>query len=126
MRFLVFFVILTVVVGCKSSKLPSELGGIGKEWKTFGNFITIYKPNSGLFIQYVHLAENGSLVEIGDEIQSGQSIALSGDTGQRDIEHLHFNCLIPVNTNDGLKSIPIEFIEGYKSEELKKDDLVIK
>lgn len=103
-----------------------KYGGKGDEWKNFGNYITIYDPNSGLFTQYVHLVENGSLVKIGDEIESGQPIALSGKTGQTDIEHLHFNCLIPANNNDGLKSIPFEFIEGYNSEELKKNDIIIK
>jgi len=39
---------------------------------------------------------------------------------------LHFNCLVPVNSNDGLKSIPFEFIEGYKSKNLKKNDIVRK
>lgn len=103
-----------------------KYGGQGKEWGPFANFITIYDPGSGLFTQYVHLVENGSLVKIGDTIESGQPIALSGNTGQSNMEHLHFNCLIPVNTNDGLKSVPIEFIEGYKSEDLKKNDTVIK
>jgi murein DD-endopeptidase MepM/ murein hydrolase activator NlpD len=101
-------------------------GGKGNEWEPFGNYITIYDPRSGIFTQYVHLVMNGSLVKIGDEIKSGQPIALSGNTGQSDIAHLHFNCLIPVNSNDGLKSIPFESIEGYKSEELKKNDIVKK
>ena len=66
-------------------------------------------------------------MKIGDSIKRGQPIALSGKTGQTDIEHLHFNCLIPVNDNvDGMKSIPIEFIEGYKSVDLKKNDIVKK
>jgi murein DD-endopeptidase MepM/ murein hydrolase activator NlpD len=103
-----------------------KLGGEGEKWKSFGNFITIYEPTSGIFTQYVHLVQNGSLVKIGEQVQRGQSIALSGKTGQTDIEHLHFNYLIPVNSNDGLKSIPFEFVEGYKSKDLKKNDLVKK
>jgi murein DD-endopeptidase MepM/ murein hydrolase activator NlpD len=103
-----------------------KLGGEEDNWKPFGNYITIYEPNSGIFTQYVHLVQNGSLVKIGDKIESGQPIALSGKTGQRDIEHLHFNYLIPINNNDGLKSIAFEFVEGYKSEELKKNDLIKK
>ena len=104
-----------------------EFGGEGDKWKPFGNFITIYEPNSGIFTQYVHLVKNGSLVKVGDSIISGQKIALSGETGQTNIEHLHFNCLIPVNDNgNGMKSIPIEFIEGYKSVDLKKGDVTQK
>ena len=103
-----------------------EYGGKGIKWKPFANYITIYEPDSGVFIQYVHLAKNGSLVKIGDEVQSGQPIALSGNTGQSNVEHLHLNCLIPAANEDGLKSIPIEFIEGYKGLNLKKGDLVKK
>jgi hypothetical protein len=103
-----------------------KFGGKGEEWKPYGNFITIYEPNSGIYTQYVHITENGSLVKVGQKIKSGQPIALSGKTGQTDIEHLHFNCLVPANNSDGLKSIPFEFIEGYKSEDLKKNDIIVK
>jgi murein DD-endopeptidase MepM/ murein hydrolase activator NlpD len=99
-----------------------KLGGIGNEWKPYGNFITIYEPNSGLFTQYAHLVHKGSLVKPGDKIERGQPIALSGKTGQTDIEHLHFNCLIPANNNDGLESTPFVFSGGYKSQELKNGD----
>ncbi|NEM97370.1 M23 family metallopeptidase [Pontibacter burrus] len=99
-----------------------KLGGTGAEWKPYANYITIYEPNSGLFTQYVHLVYKGSLVKIGDIIESGQPIALSGNTGQTNAPHLHFNCLVPANTNDGLKSVPFEFLGGYKSQELKNGD----
>lgn len=56
----------------------------------------------------------------------GQPIALSGNTAQSKIEHLHFNCLIPADNNDGLKTIPREFINVQKSIDLKKGDIVIK
>lgn len=103
-----------------------KYGGDGDKWKPFGNFITVYDPNSGIFTQYVHLVQNGSLVRVGDAVQSGQPIALSGKTGQTNIEHLHFNCLVPVKGNDGLKSVPYEFVAGYKSKELQKGDIVVK
>lgn len=100
--------------------------GKGSEWKPYGNFLTIYEPNSGVFTQYVHLVENGSLVKIGDKVYRGQKIALSGNTGLSTEEHLHFSCLIPVNSEDGLKSIPIEFVGGIKGINLKKGDTLKK
>lgn len=103
-----------------------KFGGKEEKWNPFGNFVTIYEPTSGIFTQYVHLVQNGSLVQVGQQIKAGEPIALSGKTGQTDIEHLHFNCLVPSNDNKGLKSIPYEFIEGYKSEELKRNDMVVK
>ena len=47
-------------------------------------------------------------------------------TGQPDVGHLHFNCLIPTNSKDGLMSIPFEFVGGYKSTELNKGDIIEK
>ncbi len=96
--------------------------GKGSEWKPYANYLTIYEPNSGVFTQYVHLVENGSLVNIGDKVNRGQKIALSGNTGHSTEEHLHFSCLIPVNSTDGLKSIPIEFIGGINGIKLKRGD----
>jgi murein DD-endopeptidase MepM/ murein hydrolase activator NlpD len=100
--------------------------GTGAAWQPFANFITIYEPDSGIFTQYVHLVQNGSLVKIGDEIKRGQAIALSGNTGKSTREHLHFNCLIPVNSEDGLKSVPITFVGGIKGINLKKGDVLKK
>lgn len=99
-------------------------GGEGLEWKDYGNFITIYDPGSGLFTQYVHLDYKGSLVSVGDKVFSGQIIGISGMTGQTSGEHLHFNCLRPSNSDDGLISFPIDSIGPYKISELKRYQLV--
>lgn len=101
-----------------------KFAGVGKKWEPFANFITIYEPESGIFYQYVHLKENGSLVQIGDKVKVRQKIGLSGNTGNSGGEHLHFNCLIPVDGSDGLKSIPITFINGQKSVNFKKGDKI--
>lgn len=103
-----------------------EFGGKEEEWRPFANYLTIYDPISGLFTQYVHLVKKGSLVEIGEKIESGQPIALSGNTGQTNMEHLHFNCLVPVQSQAGLESIPFEFVEGYISTAIKKGDVLKK
>lgn len=103
-----------------------KYSGKGAEWEPYGNFLTIYEPNAGVFIQYVHLVENGSLVKIGDKVNRGQKIALSGNTGKSTEEHLHFSSLVPVNTQDGLKSIPIQFVGGIKAINLKKGDVLKK
>lgn len=99
-----------------------KFSGKGKEWKPFANYLTIYEPISGVFCQYVHLVQNGCLVKIGDRVQRGQKIALSGNTGQSTVEHLHFSCLVPVDSEDGLKSIPIRFAGVQYTAELKEGD----
>lgn len=95
-------------------------GGKGKEWKPYANFITIYNKETGIFTQYVHLAYKGSLVQQGDYVVAGQPIALSGNTGQTTEPHLHFNCLIPENSENGLKSVPFIFKPNKASENIKE------
>lgn len=99
-----------------------KYSGNDEKWTPFANFITIYDPNAGVFCQYVHLAENGSLVSIGDKVKRGQKIGLSGNTGRSTREHLHLNLLIPVDNSDGLKSTPIIFKGGIEGKNLKKGD----
>ncbi len=43
----------------------------------------------GTVMQYVHLTFNGSLVDVGDYVEQGQVIGLSGDTGCSSGPHLH-------------------------------------
>jgi hypothetical protein len=101
-----------------------KFSGTGKEWQPFANYLTVYDPVSGVFCQYAHLNQYGSLVKIGDRVQRGQRIALSGNTGQSTEEHLHFSCLVPVNNEDGLKSIPIDFVGIHNTADLKEGDKV--
>lgn len=87
-----------------------EFGGTTKKWRTSdkSNFITIYHPETGIFTQYAHLKQNGSLVMVGDTIKKGQPIGLSGNTGFSSGEHLHFNTLIP-KKGKGFISTPVDF-----------------
>ncbi|PNQ72642.1 hypothetical protein C1T31_10870 [Hanstruepera neustonica] len=101
-----------------------KFGGSQQEWRDFANLITIYNPNTGLFTQYVHLDYKGSLVKVGDSIVIGQNIGIAGITGFTNIEHLHFNCLKPIHSQDGLISIPIDSIGNYKVSELKRNQMV--
>lgn len=98
--------------------------GSGSEWRPFSNYITVYDPNSGIFFQYVHLKYKGSFVAVGDTVVAGQPIGLVGMTGQTTVPHLHFNVLVPQHAGGGLKSIPIDFLQGYKGEDLKSGDIV--
>jgi murein DD-endopeptidase MepM/ murein hydrolase activator NlpD len=103
-----------------------KVGGSDKRLEPYANFITIYHPQTGLFTQYVHLKYNGSLVKVGDIVMQGQAIGLVGLTGRTTIEHLHFNVLIPIENEDGLKSMPINFLENYRGIDLSNDIVVKK
>jgi len=59
--------------------------GCGKH----ANFIVILHSD-GTTGEYYHLDENGALVEVGDRVERGQKIGLSGNTGHTTMPHLHF------------------------------------
>lgn len=99
-----------------------KITGIGEQYDPFANFVTVYNPKSGLFIDYVHLKYKSSLVKVGDKIAKGQALGFVGMTGNTDIEHLHFNVLVP-NRKGILVSYPIEF-ESYEGEILRKNQIV--
>ncbi len=89
-------------------KEDSNIGGPKKRYDDDGNYVLIYHDD-GTFGNYVHLQQNGALVEVGDHIKVGQQIALSGDTGYSSGPHLHFSVSIP--TIEGkLLTIPTKFL----------------
>jgi murein DD-endopeptidase MepM/ murein hydrolase activator NlpD len=53
------------------------------------NFIVILHDD-GTTGEYYHLQQDGALVEVGDRIDAGQKIGLSGNTGHTTMPHLHF------------------------------------
>lgn len=99
-------------------------GGRLKKWRDYANFITVFHQEMNIYTQYVHLMHQGSLVEVGDYVKSEQAIGLSGKTGRTDVEHLHFNVLVP--TESWMESTQIKFVEGYRGVDLKKGDWVEK
>ncbi len=69
------------------------------------NFINI-RHTDGTIAGYVHLTQNGALVQVGDTVQQGDAIALSGDTGNSSAPHLHFH----VQGCSGCSTIPVVFL----------------
>lgn len=70
-------------------KEDSDRGGISKKYRKDGNNIII-QHNDGSRAGYWHLQHNGALVNVGDTVQKGQRIGLSGKTGYAAVPHLHF------------------------------------
>jgi murein DD-endopeptidase MepM/ murein hydrolase activator NlpD len=89
-------------------KQDSNRGGVGPGFAADGNFILVYHED-GTFGNYVHLMQNGSVVQVGDRIEAGQHIGFSGATGQASGPHLHFDVRVPLE-NGRFQSIPIQFL----------------
>lgn len=69
-------------------KEDGDRGGWNKKYRPYGNNIVIQHPD-GTRAGYWHLQFNGALVNVGDTVQKGQVIALSGKTGYTATPHLH-------------------------------------
>lgn len=76
--------------------------GTEEEFMQKGNQILICHDDGTVAI-YAHLKQNGSLVNIGDDVFAGQAIGLSGNTGFSTTPHLHLVVMV------GARSIPIQF-----------------
>ncbi|KRT17729.1 hypothetical protein ASU31_00070 [Pedobacter ginsenosidimutans] len=80
-----------------------------------GNFIRIEK--SGLECIYGHLSI--LLVKRGDEVESGEAVAVTGRTGRVTGEHLHFAL-----KQNGNYLNPVHFIRGYYQDRANKENIM--
>ncbi len=107
-------------------KDDSNKNGKTIKFQNYGNYITIYHED-GSMANYFHIKKSGSKVKIGDKVNAGEIIALSGNTGWSSGPHLHFQ-VFSFNEDMEMKSIPTKFRqadgkaiilklskEGYKS-----------
>jgi murein DD-endopeptidase MepM/ murein hydrolase activator NlpD len=58
---------------------------------TIGGNSVVIEQADGTFAAYVHLTQEGALVEVGDFVSTGQPVGLSGNSGgaPTDPPHLH-------------------------------------
>ena len=93
-----------VVVDVKEDE---DRGGETPEYKDYANFVRI-RHDDGTIGEYVHLQQGGARVAIGDEVNEGDLLGLSGNTGFSNRPHLHFWVY---KAFDGYKrqSLPIVF-----------------
>jgi murein DD-endopeptidase MepM/ murein hydrolase activator NlpD len=70
-------------------KEDGDKGGWNKKYRPYGNMIVIEHADSSR-AGYWHLQKNGALVNVGDTVEQGQVIGMSGKTGYTAFPHLHF------------------------------------
>lgn len=92
--------VVVKVVENNKSGCPRE------ECKAMNNSIIIYHED-GTFAEYAHLQYMGAQVRVGEKVQAGQMIGLSGNTGWSSGPHLHVAVFRP--TMQGRETIQTMF-----------------
>ncbi len=81
---------------------------VGSRGLTASNYLQI-RHAGGIISEYVHLAPNGNLVEVGDRVKAGDPVAITGDTGDVGaFPHVHFD-LTPCGSNLACDTLPVTF-----------------
>ena len=73
----------------------------------YANFIVVLHDD-GTTGEYYHLQQDGALVEVGERVERGQKIGLSGNTGHTTMPHLHF-AVYRATEWGNTQSIPVRF-----------------
>jgi murein DD-endopeptidase MepM/ murein hydrolase activator NlpD len=93
-----------VVVGARDD---SDVGGADTKFEREANFILI-QHSDGTLGHYVHLSKGGNRVRIGQAVQTGDWIGLSGNTGHSTGPHLHFS-IFKARNGKQRQTIPVRF-----------------
>ena len=93
-----------IVVGVKSD---SNIGGNDSKYDWDANYVLIRHPD-GTLGQYVHLLKGGTRLNVGEQVQTGDFIGFSGNTGHSTGPHLHFSVF---KARDGKhrQTIPVRY-----------------
>ncbi len=94
-----------IVVGVKND---SNTGGDSSKYDWDANYVLI-EHSDGTLGQYVHLLKGGTNVKLGQHVNAGDYIGLSGNTGHSTGPHLHFSVF---KARDGKhrETIPVKFM----------------
>jgi hypothetical protein len=77
----------------------------------FGGNQVMVEIGPGLYAWYAHLQTGSVLVNVGDEVETGQRLAKLGNSGQSTSAHLHFGLLDAPNSTTG-NGVPVA-IDAY-------------
>ena len=106
------------IVAARSGKIigikqDSSEGGTDKEkYSALANYVMIAHSDNTVGA-YMHLKKDGALVEVGEEVSTGDIIGLSGNTGWSTAPHLHFHVAtnyIDAEDNLAISTVATKFI----------------
>jgi len=83
------------------------------------NFIRVLHEDGSMAV-YAHLRANGVLVRSGQQVEAGQRIGVSGNTGYSTAPHLHF--VVQANTGMQLRSIPVRIVSDRGELHFARED----
>jgi hypothetical protein len=90
-----------------SVKDDSDAHGETRRFERAANYVLI-QHSDGTIGNYAHLLKGGVKVKVGQSVQTGDLIALSGNTGFSSGPHLHF-CVFKTRNGKERESIPVLF-----------------
>jgi murein DD-endopeptidase MepM/ murein hydrolase activator NlpD len=90
-----------------------DRGGASRRYASLANYIVILHQD-GTTGEYLHLMKNGVRVKVADEVQAGDLIGYSGNTGFSSLPHLHFAVYRPKPMGD-FESIAFRFVDNART-----------
>ncbi len=95
------------VVGVRQD---STVGGASRDFLNCANYVII-RHSDGTYGEYLHLQAGGAQVHIGDQVETGAVLALSGNTGFSSSPHLHFAVFRALDGRTR-ETLPVQFRVG--------------
>lgn len=89
-------------------KQDSTRHGEDPSFAQYANHVWI-EHDDGTLGRYLHIKHGGARVRVGQRVQAGVKIALSGNTGFSRAPHLHFEVAAANRDVDGLQTFPTRF-----------------